>query len=263
LNIQEDYLRCRHITRQQSKIFSAAAASLPQAQRQAVYAVFSFACIAGELSETELAGFCRGDTPPRFIWRALRDAVGQFEIDICHHLRPLCQARQSPVDFATLDQLLAYCDDIAGTTAEMLWAIVSPYLGQLLAPLKKALARAVYLTHILLNIGSDLEQERIFLPRQLMESHGYSREQLAAQTVNQEFIDTWEDLAALAEDYYAAARPLAKHLHPRAKFPLLAASVLHRELLYETRRAGYQVFTRRAFLPLLTRFRVLTQVPMT
>ncbi len=263
MNPSADYLQCRRVVRQQSRILSAALAGLPNQQRQGLHALFAFSFSAFSLPEQDFSAFSRGATPDRYPWRALRDTLEQLNIQgtdrvgqIFYGNKEFHQTKQ----YQSMEQLLAAFDNMAGATAELAWRIVSPFPERFLAPLRVALGRAVLLTDVLHNVNFHLSENRIPFPRDMMKRHGYTDQMLEQRKVNDAFVSMWEEMAAIAEECYAAARPLAKHLHPRAKFPLLAAAVLYRELLMETRRVGHQVFNRPVYLPLFTRFRALSQL---
>ncbi len=263
MTLSSDYLQCRRVVRQQSRILSAALAGLPNQQRQGLHALFAFSFSAVSLPEQEFSAFNQGNTPDRFPWRALRDTLDKFSIRGNEQLEQIFSGSKQHYQvkqYQTMEQLLAAFDNVAGASAELAWHIVSPFPERFLAPLRLALGRAVLLTDSLHNVSLYLSEKRIPFPQEIMEHHGYTHRMLEQRRTNEAFVSMWEDMATLAEDYYTAARPLAKHLHPRAKFPLLAAAVLYRELLLETRRASYQVFNRPVYLPLLTRFRALSQL---
>ncbi|MFJ5670614.1 phytoene/squalene synthase family protein [Bacillus safensis] len=265
VDVQTALKVCEETIQTHSKTFYRAFSMLPKKKRQAVWAVYSFCRRADDIVDEspspkeDLASF--RETFDRFlqgevdrndpIWVALEHTFQEFRMDEAP-FRDLLQGQEMDLEqqrYETLDELLIYSYHVASTVGLMLLPIIAPRKKEQLKEAAISLGIAMQLTNILRDIGEDqVERDRIYLPKQVMDQFGYTEQELKEGIVNQAFQHVWEYIAFEAEAYY---EEFFDHLH---EFPLYsrisvkAAAHFYKAILDKTRENEYRVFTERAFI---------------
>jgi phytoene synthase len=165
-----------------------------------------------------------------------------------------------PVRMQTIDQLLRYCDLVAGSVGKMLLPILAPNARMDLTPFAIALGRAFQLTNILRDIGEDYRRDRVYLPSSLMKTHQYTLSDLQQGTINPSLIAMWEELANLAEGYYQQALPMLTHFPEDTRWPLKGALLVYRAILAVIRGQQYTVMKEKHFVPDDEKLAILKQL---
>ena len=139
------------------------------------------------------------------------------------------------------------------TEADLMAGVVDDRWRALMAfdptPQAVALGIANQLTNILRDVGEDARRGRIYLPLEDLAQFHYTEADLMAGVVD----DRWRALMAFeidrARHYYAEAEAGIRLLSPDARWPVWAALDLYRQILDVIEENGYDVFTRRAYVP--------------
>ena len=108
-----------------------------------------------------------------------------------------------------------------------------------------ALGVAMQITNILRDVGEDIDNDRVYLPREVMEQFGYTTEMLQNKELNLAFINLWEHEATIAEEYYEQGMNLIVHMYDYAKKPLLLSLLFYKEILEAVRLSDYNSLTKR------------------
>jgi phytoene synthase len=261
-----DYLRCERIIRHHSKSFFRAFSTLTDsARRRGVYAVYAFCRyvddlidVAGDIKalmlyKNALDAFVKGNIPNHFRWRALADTAKRFyPADFNYQPYYMMFEGQEfdamPVRMTTLDQLLYYCDLVAGSVGLMLLPILAPQATINLSQFAITLGRAFQLTNILRDIKEDFLRDRIYIPSSLMAQFHYTRDDLANNLNQAQFQAMWKHLASIAENYYQEALTYVAMFPLDTQKPLYASIVIYRHILTVIARNNYDVFTRKHFV---------------
>ncbi|WP_226578157.1 phytoene/squalene synthase family protein [Halobacillus litoralis] len=263
-DLNQAYDHCRGVIEKHSKTFSKAFAMLPKKQKRAVWAIYAFCRRADDIVDEgqnpkaeledfayEFDAFMEGKldlTDP--CWVALDDVFRNFSIDPEPYYDMIKGQRMDlyPRDLKTKEDLLNYCYHVASTVGLMLLPVIAP--GKV-ASLKKGaieLGYAMQLTNILRDIGEDMEIDRIYLPKDVMDKHGYTFVDLQEQRVNPAFVNLWEDLAQDAEMYYDRAAKTLPDYPVYSRTPVGGAAKMYRAILPTVRKNEYQVFGKRNFV---------------
>ncbi len=271
----ESYLLCRDIAKEHSKTFYFASLFLAPEKRRAVWAVYAFCRTADDVADSTapaadrlaaiddwqrrlFAAYDMRPDHPLFV--AFADAVSQFHIPIEPALQLLAGARQDIVvrRYETFEELRRYCYLVASTVG----LLVCPLLGHERGALKYGieLGRAMQLTNILRDIGEDSRLGRIYLPAEDLRRFGYSEERLLAGVIDDDFIALMRFQIARVRVMYDAAAPGIELLAPGSRYTVRLALSLYRRILAEIENNGYDVFTRRAHVPL--RSKLVTAMAM-
>jgi phytoene synthase len=258
---QEDFLYCEEIIKKHSKTFYAAFSSLPKKEALSVYAIYAYCRKADDVVDEandseglailreELELFEIGEEVNHPVWRALRVVFETYEMDIAPFY-DMITGQEMDLSFKqpeTQEDVEKYSYYVAGTVGLMM-------LPLLTATPKKvqeeavALGTAMQLTNILRDVGEDLENQRVYLPKDVMAEYGYTMEMLKNKTINQAFIDMWEYEAQEAEKHYTQALKLIDEMNEKAKKPLLLSLLYYREILEAVRLNDYDCFSKRAVI---------------
>jgi phytoene synthase len=260
------YSACRDITRTASKTFYLASLFLAAEKRRAVWAVYAFCRTADDLVDTHAAAgerlarleelerklidASRGmATEPCFI--AYADAAQKYRIPVESALDLLRGARTDVTvrRYATYEELCEYCYLVASTVG----LLVSPILGysspEALA-FGVTLGRAMQLTNILRDVGEDARMGRVYLPTEDLDRFGYAETEIFAGVLDDRFVALMKFQIARVRSLYAEAEPGIAMLSPESRYTVRLALSLYRDILAAIERNGYDVFGRRAYVPL-------------
>jgi 15-cis-phytoene synthase len=267
---------CRRITRHAAKTFYWGSLLLPHRKRLATWALYAFCRSVDDCVDCQ-------DDPDRAeadlnLWRdrliraydsIASDPITQAWIALLPHyavpLQPaldLIEGARMDLRFtqpATFDDLHLYCYRVAGTIG----LLMSPILGYRspdALPLAVDLGVAMQLTNILRDVGEDQRNGRIYLPRDEMQRFGYGEADLQAGRISDRFIALMRFQMARAEDYYIRARPGIDMLDKSAQLAILASAEMYRGIHAAIVANDYDVFTKRAYVPLSAKMLMLPKL---
>ncbi len=270
------YDTCRDVTRVASKTFYLASRFLSPRKRRAVWAVYAFCRTADDLVDSTappgdrlaaiealeralLAAYDGSTSDPIFV--AYADASRRFDIPLDPALALLRGARMDITirRYGTYDELCHYCYLVASTVG----LLVSPILGARSPEALEygvMLGRAMQLTNILRDVGEDASLGRVYLPGEDLARFRYSEENIFRGVVDDEFVALMRFQIERVRGVYAAAEPGIALLSPDSRYTVRLALSLYRRILDEIERNGFDVFARRAYVPL--RAKVATAVSL-
>ena len=260
------YSACRDITRSASKTFYLASLFLAAEKRRAVWAVYAFCRTADDLVDTnapaaerlarldelerKLIDASRGlASDPFFV--AYADAAQRYAIPIGPALDLLRGARTDVTitRYATYEELCEYCYLVASTVGLM----VAPILGyacDAALPFGVTLGRAMQLTNILRDVGEDARMGRVYLPTEDLARFGYSEREVFACVRDDRFVALMKFEIARVRALYAEAEPGIEMLSAESRYTVRLALSLYRRILRAIELNDYDVFSKRAFVPL-------------
>jgi phytoene synthase len=286
VDLKRAYAECRAIAKSKAKNFYYAFVALPAPRRNAICAIYAFMRRADDLADNDSLGrderLCglkawleawRGSgarapaTDP--VLRAARDATERFGIPV-HLLEELiagCMmdlepaSRSAPSTYPTFADLYRYCYRVASVVGLVCIRIFG-YQDPGAEKLAEETGVAFQLTNILRDVAEDAERNRVYLPLEDLKAHGVSLDSLlerapgAPPTSSERAL--LETIAGRAEGYYASARKLLPLIDPQSRPALWVLVSIYHRLLERIRRADYDVFSRRASVPLVQKLGILT-----
>ncbi len=285
--VKSAYEYCRQVTQRASKTFYWGSAFLPSAKRRAVWAIYALCRTIDDIvDETDSllprAGHLRGaDTPAQNLdyWRHALQRIYQGYGDDrnpiqCAWMDMLTQypvPLQATMDllngvemdltynrYQTFDELYVYCYRVAGTVG-LLTSPIFGYQCEEALPRAVELGVALQLTNILRDIGEDARRNRIYLPQEEMQRFHYSEADLMNGVVNDAFCELVRFQIARADDYYRRAQPGIALLSQDCRLAVSLSGTLYHSILDRIRLNKYNVFTRRASVPLQTKLATASQ----
>jgi len=274
--LRASYERCRELNAQHGKTYYLATLLLAPAKRPYVHALYGFARYADEivddlastLTEQEkaehlkrwgdefLADVSRGrsDDP---VCAAVVDTVQRWDIPLEHFEAFLHSMTMdlTVTDYATYDDLYEYVYGSAAVIGLQMVPILEP-----LAPEAYDRARdlgvAFQLANFIRDVGEDLERGRVYLPIEDLTRFGLTRADLERRVVDERVRDLLRFQIARVRELEAASRPGIALLAPANRPCIEAARILYCGIVDEVERIDYEVFDRRATVPLTRRIAV-------
>ena len=263
--LADSYRRCRDITRAASKTFYFASLFLPARKRKAIWAVYAFCRTVDDIAdapgapglhlaaldawEAELVRAFSG-RPDAPVMVAVAETARIYGVPIEPALALLAGARKDITvqRYATYAELLDYCYLVASTVG----LLVSPILGYAPGALGYgvALGRAMQLTNILRDVGEDARMGRIYLPAEDLAPVRLLRgRELLRGVVDADFVALMRFEITRVRALYRAAAPGSRCSGPRRRYTVRLALAIYGRILDAIEANGYNVFTRRAYVP--------------
>jgi 15-cis-phytoene synthase len=280
-SLEESFELCRQVTAHYAKTFYLATLLMPEAKRQAIWAIYVWCRRTDELVDGPEAGQTTlstldtweqrledvfADRPHDAADQALADTIQQFPLDI-QPFRDMIAGQRMDLyrsRYETFEDLHLYCYRVAGTVGLMSAAIMGleSHNDRLQVPWRKpypadanphdqavALGVAKQLTNILRDVGEDARRGRIYLPQEDLDRFNYTDADLLKGVVDERWQQLMRFQIQRARKYYAEAEIGVQILNRDARWPVWSALMLYRQILDVIERNHYDVFTRRAFVP--------------
>jgi len=275
-SLRASYERCKKLNAEHGKTYYLATLLLPPAKRPYVHALYGFARYADEivddlastLSDQEkadwlgrwgdqvLADVERGrSTDP--IGRALVDTVRTWDIPI-EHLQAFLHSMRMDLtvtEYATYDDLFEYVYGSAAVIGLQMVPILEPSSPEAY-PRAQDLGVAFQLANFIRDVGEDLERGRVYLPMDELAEYGVTREVLEQRVATPAVKAALAAQIARVRELEERSRSGIAMLSPDSQPCIEAARVLYCGIVDEVERIDFEVFDRRASVPLRRRLAV-------
>jgi phytoene synthase len=265
------YRTCAEITRRHSKSFFLSSQLLPPPKRRAVRALYAFCRTSDDL--VDVMG---GDAGALAAWVALVRAPhpmpGNAVLLAWHDTRTRHAIPQVLVDellagiamdlsvarYPTFADLWVYCYRVASVVGLLAMQIVGHSDGA--ADYAVRLGVALQLTNILRDVGEDSRRGRIYIPQEDMARFGVTEAEIVAGAQGEHTQALLQFEIQRARDLYESAWGGVRLLSPDSRLAIGAAGEIYRAILGRIEANRYDVFTRRASVPLLQKLQILWRV---
>jgi phytoene synthase len=291
------YAACRAIAKREAKNFYYAFVALPVPRRNAICAVYAFMRQADDLADDEslsreerrrrldawLAdwrGVCHGSDSSDPVFVAVRDAIERFAIPlslldelidgVTMDLKPAAadaadadvagNAPDAPDTYATFADLYRYCYLVASVVGLVCIRIFG-YQDLGAEKLAEKTGIAFQLTNILRDVAEDAERNRVYLPLEDLAAHGVSLDSLLHRApgtppaANERALIA--EIAGRAEKFYESAQLLLPLIDRESRPAMWVLVKIYHALLKRIERADYDVFSRRASVPMVEKIWIL------
>jgi phytoene synthase len=283
--LDEAYAACRAIARREAKNFYYAFIALPLPRRNAICAIYAFMRRADDLADDESLprevrrirldawlkdwrGVSEGGDIADPVFLAVRDAMQRFGIPlglldelVAGVTLDLKQAASdTPDTYATFADLYRYCYLVASVVGLVCIRIFG-YQDSRAEKLAEETGIAFQLTNILRDVAEDAERNRVYLPQEDLTAHRVSLDSLlhrapgAPPTADERAL--LKDIAQRAEDYYRSGHALMPLIDRESRPALWVLVSIYHALLKRIVRADYDVFSRRASVPIVEKLWIL------
>jgi phytoene synthase len=283
--LSHSYAVCREIARREAKNFYYAFIALPKARRDAICSIYAFMRKADDLSDDEsisreerrnqldkwLADWCaasKGAATCDPVFIAVRDATARFAIPlslldelVAGVTMDLDRAESGEPDtYATFADLYRYCYLVASVVGLVCIRIFG-YTDKRAEKLAEETGIAFQLTNILRDVSEDAERNRVYLPVEDLLRHGVSLQSLLhrapGKPPSEKERELLLDIAQRAEGYYRSAEELMPYIDRESRPALRVLVTIYHALLKRIEHADYDVFSRRASVPMRQKLGIL------
>jgi len=270
------YQRCRQLNAQHGKTYYLATLLLPPAKRPYVHALYGFARYADEIvddlastltpeekaatltswGDTFLLDLKRGasDDP---IAKGVVDTALRWEIPTEHFeafLASMAMDLTVP-DYATYSDLYTYVYGSAAVIGLEMVPILEPQAADAYGHACE-LGVAFQLANFIRDVGEDLERGRVYLPLDELAMFDLQRSDLERRVVDDRIRNLLAYQISRVRRLEASSLPGVAMLHPASRPCINAARVLYCGIVDEVERIDYQVFDKRATVPMWRRLQV-------
>jgi len=272
--MRESYERCRELNAQHGKTYYLATLLLPPGKRPYVHALYGFARYADEivddlsstLTDTEKAEWLRtwGDafledvrrgqsTDP--VCMAVVDTVKRWDIPTEYFEAFLHSMTMdlTVTEYQSFDDLYEYVYGSAAVIGLQMIPILEPSDPEAYERAKD-LGVAFQLANFIRDVNEDLDRGRVYLPLDELARFGVTRADLEKRELTPEIKAALRHQIDRVRRLDLESKPGIEMLHPSSRDCIEAARVLYCGIADRVEEIDYQVFTKRAKVPLRTRF---------
>ena len=218
--------------------------------------------------EAQILNIETSEDEPFAWWLAFKDTVSTYQVSTNALLKQIQGQRMDILGYKVVDMadLVAYASNVAGSVGEMLLPLLVDEATEIDQAMRQAaidLGIGMQLTNILRDVGEDYrERQRIYLPQILLDLYGVDEaviKQLSYQggAIPQNWIDLWEHLYQIADQYYYSIDPFLKDFNQAAQLPILTSAYIYHGIGDAVRKANYNCFTQRNYTSSLERARLI------
>ena len=234
---------------------------LPKRLHQDFYNVYSFCRWADDLGDEigdaqeslRLLKWWRGElhamyagraTHPVFV--ALRPTVAEHELPIepFDDLITAFEQDQTVTRYRNFEELFEYCRYSANPVGRLVLGLCG-YRDAARQALSDATCTALQLANFWQDVIVDLKKDRVYLPLDVLERHGYTQEDLFARRFDARFREAMKEVTGVARALFLKGLPLADQVDRRLAIDLELFSRGGLKILEKIERQDYDVLRAR------------------
>ncbi|MGI8741461.1 MAG: squalene synthase HpnC [Bryobacteraceae bacterium] len=246
---------------------------LPKRLHQDFYNVYSFCRWADDLGDemgdpgeslkllawwrSELEAMYRGEVKhPVFV--ALRGTARKHALpmELFSDLIAAFIQDQTTTRYQTWDQLFGYCRNSANPVGRLVLRLCG-YADAERDRLSDATCTALQLANFWQDVTIDLEKDRVYLPLEVMERHGYTLDDLKAGRFTPQFREAMREAVGVARKLFLEGLPLTRTVDRRLSLDLNLFSRGGMRVLKKIERQDYNVLAKRPSISKLERIGLL------
>lgn len=269
--LRKAYETCRRLNASHGKTYYLATRLLPPAKRPYVHALYGFARRADEfvddLADPQPAALVTWASSflDDFDRRESPDPVAHAAIHTAHTwaiprrlFEDFLESMQMDITvtaYATYAELECYMRGSAAAIGSQMVPILGA-LDEGADAYARTLGEAFQLSNFIRDVGEDLRRGRVYLPQEDLSRFGVTQASLERGLVTAQIRDLLGFEIARARALYDSARPGIGLLHPSSRDCIRTAFTLYSDILDAVEHSGFDVFSRRATVPIRRRIRV-------
>ena len=234
---------------------------LPRKLHQDFYNVYSFCRWADDLGDEigdpaeslrllawwrmELEALYAG-RPGHPVFVALQETVERHEIPMAPfaHLITAFEQDQTVTRYRNFEDVFAYCVNSANPVGHLVLYLCG-YRDDERQRISDFTCTALQLANFWQDVTVDLRKNRVYLPLDLLDKHGYGLKELQALRFNREFAALMKEAVEVADDLFRQGLPLIEMVNRRLSLDLQLFSSGGMKILDKIREQGYNVLARR------------------
>lgn len=241
--------------------FHVASFLLPQRLRPDFYNVYAFCRWSDDLGDEigdpreslRLLAWWRGELHAMYEGRAAHPVFVALSETVTRHGLPrepfddlitAFEQDQTVTRYRNFDQLFQYCRYSANPVGRLVLGLCG-YKDAARQALSDATCTALQLANFWQDVIVDLEKDRVYLPLEILEKHGYSVDELFARRFTPGFRGAMVETIAVAREFFLQGLPLADQVDRRLAIDLDLFSRGGLKILAKIERQGYDVLRAR------------------
>jgi phytoene synthase len=232
------------ITRKSASNLALAFVLLPKAKRDAMSALYAFCREVDDVADDvsvpteqrrkglsawreDIRKACEGGSPEFAVNRELQGVIRSYHLpfDLFNELLLGVEMDLETLRYQTYQELDLYCYRVASVVG-LLSIEIFGYQDPRCKEYAVALGKALQLTNILRDVGSDAERDRIYLPMQELARFGVAPEDVLARRFSPQFESLARSAAQRAKDFYRTARTIRANLPRCDRRSMVAAELM-------------------------------------
>lgn len=276
LPLAEAYSYCRDVTRDHAKSFYFCAQFLPAHKRRAIYAVYALCRhlddivdeaggrsaddtrVALDAWRNRLAGSSPDDHPALKAWRDASATFG-IPVELAEELVQGVLMDLSQSRYATYGELEVYCYRVASVVGLMTSRIFG-FTDDRALDRAVDLGTAMQLTNICRDVGEDARLGRIYIPLDELERFGVSEADILESRFSPAFVRLMQFQIERARSLYRSSEQGIVWLSADSRMTVRLSSRIYGQILGRIERNGYDVLSRRAYVPFHRKLATLPRV---
>lgn len=246
---------------------------LPKRLHQDFYNVYSFCRWADDLGDEigdkqeslRLLSWWREQLQAMYAGRAshpvyvaLRDTVERHQLPVgpFNDLIKAFEQDQVVTRYRDWDGIIEYCRYSANPVGRLVLGLCG-YRDETRYELSDATCTALQLANHWQDVAVDLEKDRVYIPAEILERHGYSLEQLFRREFTPAFAEAMREVVARARELFLKGLALPSMVDRRLAVDLELFSRGGLKVLEKIERQGYDVLSRRPAISKMERVSLL------
>ena len=272
LALSEAYQQCVEITRRHSRSFFISSQFLPPDKRLAIRALYAFCRTSDDLVDQPehdatqaLAAWVaqvHAPQPPadNAVLLAWNDTLERYRVppSLPDELLAGIAMDLTVSRYPTFDELWLYCYRVASVVGLISMHIIGHREGASSYAIK--LGVALQLTNILRDVGEDAQRGRVYLPLEDLDRFGLTDDDILNGRRDSAFRALMRFETERAHALYEESWPGIALLNADGRLAIGAAAQIYRGILGKIQAMDYDVFQRRAFVPMSRKLLILWQV---
>lgn len=286
--LKASYLACENIMAKESKSFYQAFHLLPREAFQGVAALYAYNRYVDDVADSDhfskevaldelkkledkILHLDTSEDVEADWWMAFKDTVLTCKVSTTALLKQIQGQRMDILGHKVVDMadLVAYSSNVAGSVGEMLLPLLVDKDTSISETLRQAaidLGIGMQLTNILRDVGEDYrDRQRIYLPQTLLDAYNVDEAMIKRlsyhdeEEIPQNFIDLWEHIYQIGDQYYDSIKPVIKDFSQVAQLPILSSAYIYHGIGNAVRKANHNCFTKRNYTNNIERMRLIYQ----
>jgi squalene synthase HpnC len=281
-SLEYSYDYCRNLTQNHYENFPVGSILIPKTIRKYIYPIYAFARTADDIAdssnldseeklsqlnsmEAEIDKIDNKDTDfidlYKNIFLSLSDTIQRFKIPKQEFINLLNAFKQDSIKnrYDHFNDLIEYSGLSANPVGHLILYLFgnSPEKNKEMFVYSDKICTALQLTNFWQDVKSDLEINRIYIPKTIMKEFNYSEDDLHNLKEDNNFILLMKNLIQKTEILFKEGLPLIELLKGRLKLELKAIINGGLEILNKIRQVEYRVLSKKVKLNNLDKIKIL------
>jgi squalene synthase HpnC len=283
INFEEAFIHCEKITKNHYENFPVASVLIPKEKRKYVYAVYSFARYADDISDSAILtpeeklarlnlledefDFILNNQlenlqeETKYIFIALYKTLNDLNIPSIEFKNLLIAFKQDSVKdkYDTFEELLEYSKYSANPVGHLVLYIFG-YNGmrdKKLFELSDYICTGLQLINFWQDVARDLEIKRVYIPNEILQKYNYSYELLNNKIENENYINIIKELITKTKELYKKGEELPNLVSGRLKYELRATYYGGLTVINKIEQLNYRTLTTRPVVSGSDKFKIL------